>query len=58
MKRDPLFTHVPLLEIRNGKTTRWLIYTSKMSKKHLWKSDILLKVAGQWTVNLLKMSLW
>ena len=26
--------------------TRWLVFTSKMFEKHLWKSDILSKDAG------------
>ena len=31
---------------------------AKCLKKHLWKSDILIKDAGHWPVSLLKMSLY
>ena len=34
-----------------------LVFTSKMFGKHLWKSGILSKDAGQWPASLLKMSL-
>ena len=35
-----------------------LVFTSKMFGKHLWKSGILSKDAGQWPASLLKMSLF
>ena len=36
--------------------TRYLVFTSKMFEKHLWKSDILRKDAGRWPASFLKMS--
>ena len=41
----------------NGKT-RWMVFTSKMFEKHLWKSDILIKDADHRPASLLKMALF
>ena len=33
---------------------RLLIYSTKICEKYLWTSDILSKIAGQWSSSLLK----
>ena len=38
--------------------TRWMVFTSKMREKHLWRSDILRKDTGNRPASLLKMSLF
>ena len=41
---NPFQANVPLMEKSSAK---WMIITSKMCEKHMWKSDIWSKDAGQ-----------
>ena len=52
-----ILLHWPILnQCLSYVETSYLVFTTKMSEKRLWKSDILSKDAGRWPTSLLKMS--